>query len=51
MKSKVSLKCNECGKTWKVSPMAADPRCPKCGGVDWDVVSAFAYLNASKEAG
>lgn len=34
---KVSLKCNECGKKFKVSAKANDPACPKCGGVDWDV--------------
>ncbi len=36
-KNKVALKCNECGKTFKVSPRSVDPQCPKCGGVDWDV--------------
>jgi hypothetical protein len=35
---RVKLKCNECGKHFSVSPNAADPDCPKCGGVDWDVV-------------
>lgn len=40
--AKVSLKCNECGKRFKVSPNAADPSCPKCGGVDWEVESEFA---------
>lgn len=35
---KIKLICNECGKTFKVSPKAADPDCPKCGGVDWDVL-------------
>jgi predicted RNA-binding Zn-ribbon protein involved in translation (DUF1610 family) len=34
---KIALLCNECGKTWQVSPNASDPECPKCGGVDWDV--------------
>ena len=35
----VRLKCNECGKRFSVSPNAADPECPKCHGVDWDVES------------
>ncbi len=38
--AKVKLVCNECGKKRFVS---ADgnyfDRCPKCGGVDWDVVA------------
>ena len=34
---RVALVCQECGKTWRVSPNAADPRCPKCGSVDWEV--------------
>jgi DNA-directed RNA polymerase subunit RPC12/RpoP len=35
---RVSLKCMECGKRFKVSAKAADPECPKCGGVDYEVV-------------
>ncbi len=35
---KVTLRCNECGKKRKVSPNGNfNDRCPKCGGVDWDV--------------
>lgn len=34
---RVALKCNECGKRFSVSPNAADPQCPKCHGVDWEV--------------
>ncbi len=37
---KIKLKCNECGKTWKVSPNASDPQCKNCNSVDWDVVDA-----------
>jgi predicted nucleic acid-binding Zn-ribbon protein len=33
----MKLKCNECGKVFKVSPKNSDPQCPKCGGVDVDV--------------
>jgi predicted nucleic acid-binding Zn-ribbon protein len=33
----MKLKCNECGKRFKVSPKNSDPQCPKCGGVDVDV--------------
>ncbi len=36
---RIALVCQECGKTWRVSPQAADPRCPKCGSVDWEVQS------------
>lgn len=35
---RIALKCNECNKTFRVSPNAYDPSCPKCGGVDWDVI-------------
>lgn len=36
---KVTLVCNECGKKRKVSADGEyNERCPKCGGVDWDVV-------------
>lgn len=35
---RVKLVCLECGKKFSVSANAADPDCPKCGGVDWDVV-------------
>ena len=35
--SKVTLICLECGKIFKVSVNAADPHCPKCHSVDWDV--------------
>lgn len=34
----IRLECNECGKRFTVSANAADPDCPKCGGVDWDVL-------------
>jgi len=37
--TKVTLQCNECGKKRKVSPDGNfNDRCPKCGGVDWDVL-------------
>ena len=37
--SKVTLQCNECGKKRKVSAHGNyNDRCPKCGGVDWDVL-------------
>jgi hypothetical protein len=37
--AKVTLRCNECGKKRKVSPDSNyNERCPKCGGVDWDVL-------------
>ncbi|MBV9181377.1 MAG: hypothetical protein JO356_08690 [Acidobacteria bacterium] len=39
MNEKVTLRCNECGKKRKVSPNGNfNDRCPKCGGVDWDVL-------------
>lgn len=35
---KVKLTCNECGKKRSVSVNGNyNDRCPKCGGVDWDV--------------
>ncbi len=34
---RVKLVCQECGKTWRVSPNANDPQCPKCNGVDYEV--------------
>lgn len=33
----VALRCNECGKRFRVSPNAADPDCPRCGSVDFEV--------------
>jgi predicted RNA-binding Zn-ribbon protein involved in translation (DUF1610 family) len=36
-KVRIPLVCQECGKKWTVSPNAADPECPKCGGVDFEV--------------
>lgn len=37
--SKVKLVCNECGKKRTVSPNGNfNDRCPRCGGVDWDVL-------------
>ena len=37
--SKVKLVCNECGKKRLVSAEGNYfDRCPKCGGVDWDVL-------------
>jgi rRNA maturation protein Nop10 len=37
--NRVTLQCNECGKKRKVSPEGTfNDRCPKCGGVDWDVL-------------
>lgn len=36
--AKVKLVCNECGKKRMVSAEGNyNERCPKCGGVDWDI--------------
>ena len=35
---RIGLQCNECGKKWRVSPNS-DPQCPKCNGVDYEVLS------------
>ena len=35
--TRVALVCQECGKRFSVSSREADPECPKCGGVDWEV--------------
>lgn len=42
----MKLKCNECGKFFKVSPKNSDPECPKCGGVD--VEPAEYYFASSR---
>lgn len=34
--TRIALKCNECGHTWRVAP-SADPQCSKCNGVDYEV--------------
>ena len=37
--SRVTLRCNECGRKRKISPDGNyNDRCPNCGGVDWDVL-------------
>lgn len=37
-RAKIQLRCNECGKKRLVSAEGNyNERCPKCGGVDWDV--------------
>lgn len=33
---RLTIVCNECGHTWRVSPNA-DPQCPKCNSVDFEV--------------
>ena len=38
MATKIPLQCNECGKKWKVGPKA-DPQCPKCNSVDYEVLA------------
>ena len=35
--TKVPVKCNECGKAWKVSPNAVTLQCSRCNSVDIDV--------------
>ena len=35
--AKVKVVCNECGRTWAVSPNARSLECAKCGGADIDV--------------
>ena len=41
MDTRIRIVCNECGKTWRVSPNPKEwPMCPKCGGADWDVKEA-----------
>jgi Zn finger protein HypA/HybF involved in hydrogenase expression len=32
----IKVVCLECGKKWQVGPFA-DPQCPRCNGVDFDV--------------
>lgn len=34
---RIPVTCNECGKSFRVSPNASDPQCPKCGSVDLEV--------------
>jgi hypothetical protein len=33
----INLICQECGRTFRVSINCQDPKCPKCGSVDWEV--------------
>jgi rRNA maturation endonuclease Nob1 len=35
--TKIAVVCMECGRRFKVSPNAADPRCAKCGSVDLEL--------------
>lgn len=35
---RVALVCNECGKKFTVSQNNYDPQCPKCNGVDYEVL-------------
>lgn len=44
--AKINVKCQECGKAFKVSPSCSDPQCPKCGGVDIEVESVSYYRPA-----
>jgi len=43
--AKMVLKCNECGKVFKVSDSNPDPNCPKCGGVDYEVEGVISKSN------
>ena len=43
LRVRISLTCNECGKTWRVSP-DSDPQCPRCNGVDYEVSDEAACL-------
>jgi hypothetical protein len=36
--AKVAVRCNECGRKWKVSPNAATLECARCGGCDIDPI-------------
>ena len=51
--TKIRLTCQECDHRWSVRPTAYDPECPKCGGVDWEVIekTAGARLTIADEAG
>jgi predicted RNA-binding Zn-ribbon protein involved in translation (DUF1610 family) len=35
---RVKLQCQECGRRFTVRATAQDPKCPRCGSVDWEVV-------------
>jgi Zn finger protein HypA/HybF involved in hydrogenase expression len=47
MAERIKVVCLECGKRWSVSPKS-DPQCPKCNGVDYEVVDEpiLAFLRA-----
>jgi len=36
--ARTGLVCNECGKKFSVSLNNTDPQCPKCNGVDYEVL-------------
>jgi predicted nucleic acid-binding Zn-ribbon protein len=46
--AKMALKCNECGKTFRVSDKSLDAQCPKCGGVDYEVEGVIRFYRPAK---
>ena len=45
---KIKLECQECGR--KFSSGSADPRCPKCGSVDFYVSEDLGSLTSLEKA-
>lgn len=35
---RIALQCNECGRKFTIGLNNYDPQCPKCNGVDYEVL-------------
>lgn len=38
-RNRIHLVCMECSKHWSIADSTADPECPRCGGVDYEVAA------------
>jgi Zn finger protein HypA/HybF involved in hydrogenase expression len=46
--AKMALKCNECGKAFRVSDSNPDPQCPRCNSVDFEVEGVIRFYRPAK---
>jgi hypothetical protein len=37
-RGRIALRCNECGRRFSIGSRSSDPQCPKCHGVDYEVL-------------